>query len=324
MSHRNGGVELMRILLMMGIVALHTLCYIGKGLSPAAHLCESCVVGFVFISGYFGITFTIRKLVNFYGIVLFCAVWNILCLWLSGCEPSELLGHFLGYLRVWWFANAYVFLMLVSPLVNKALDACQTTKELILVALPPASIVYLWGFASSVPFLHDYVPIDKSITTNSGLTLMGIYILARVFRKTELENRLKLRVFAIIGGASAVVCLFNLGKYNSIFAFLFMASLFVFFRRMGDLPLLKYGMASKIALFCAPSMFSIYLIHVGGFVRLPWGSGLSTVHLVGDNPGVVRTIGVVLLVFVVSLCIDLLRRGLVNVIRRISFSRGSI
>ena len=322
MSHRNAGVELMRILLTIGIIALHTLCYIGKGLSPAAHLCESCVVGFVFISGYFGITFTIRKLVNFYGIVLFCACWNILCLWLSGCEPSELGGRFLGYLRVWWFANAYVFLMLVSPLVNKALDACQTTKELIACCAAPASIVYLWGFASSVPFLHDYVPIDKSITTNSGLTLMGIYILARVFRKAELGNRLKPCVFAIIGGASAVVCLFNLGKYNSIFAFLFMASLFVFFRRMGDLPQKKYG--GQIVLFSAPSMFSVYLIHVGGFVRLPWGSGLSTVHLVGDDPGVIRTIGVVLLVFVVSLCIDLLRRGLVNVIRRFSLSRGSI
>lgn len=314
---RNYGVELLRNLLMLGIVALHTLCYVGKGMSPAAHLCESCVVGFVFISGYFGISFTIRKLLNFYGIVLFCGGWNVMCLWCSGCEVSNLWRHFIGYLRVWWFANAYVFLMLMSPLVNKGLDACRTTRELMLVALPAASIVFLWGFASSVPFLHDYIPVDKSVVTNSGITLMAIYILARVFRMLNLENWLKPKVLVPLGIVSAVVCMFNLGKYNSIFALMLMASIFVLFKDIGESHQLKCWRLRQISAFCAPSMFSVYLIHVGGFVHLPGGGGVSTIALAGNNPSVLRLIGVVVVIFTVSLCVDLTRRMALSIIRRV-------
>ena len=316
MKQRNSGVELLRILLMLGIVALHTLCYVGKGLTIVAHLCEACVVGFVFISGYYGISFTIRKLVSFYGVVLFCAGWNILCRWLSDCEADKLWGHFWEYLRVWWFANAYVFLMLMSPLVNKSLDACRTTRELLYVVAPAVSIVYIWGFASTVPFLHTYIPIDKSIATNSGLTLMAIYILSRVFKILDVENRLRFHIFVIVGGASAIVCMFNLGKYNSLFAFMFMASLFVFFKKLGECSYRGWGLASRIVTLCAPSMFSVYLIHVGGFVRLP-GGGLSTVHLAGNDPSVMRLMCIVILIFIISLCVDLMRRGFLTIVRRI-------
>ena len=76
---RNASIELLRIVMMFGIVLLHV-CGQGKYrcVWPSNLLCVA-VVGFVFISGYFGIRFTLSKFVSLYSLAIFyCCVIPII------------------------------------------------------------------------------------------------------------------------------------------------------------------------------------------------------------------------------------------------------
>jgi len=64
---RNPGLELYRALLMLGIVAYHVLGQLrpfGRGLE---NVCDTCVVGFVLISGWFGVRFSWSKAARLVG-----------------------------------------------------------------------------------------------------------------------------------------------------------------------------------------------------------------------------------------------------------------
>lgn len=124
---RNPSIELLRSLLMLGICMIHV---VGMGQYSQrwlANLLKICVPGFVFISGYFGIQFSWRKVLNLYGIGLWAAVIG------TGLEallwPDTLHGNVFGVaarvfanMRTFWFLHAYVVLMMVSPILNVAIE----------------------------------------------------------------------------------------------------------------------------------------------------------------------------------------------------------
>lgn len=91
---RDGSVECYRVFLMFGICLLHVL-FFGHFDRPFVHnVLKFCVVGFVFISGYYGIRFSWKKIVRLYGVGIYCAaVAAVISMFLTG-----------GYMRV--FADA--------------------------------------------------------------------------------------------------------------------------------------------------------------------------------------------------------------------------
>lgn len=67
---RNVGIELFRILMMLGIVATHV-CWQKEFATPGlGRLSETCVVGFAMISGYFGIRVAPSKLIRLYALAI--------------------------------------------------------------------------------------------------------------------------------------------------------------------------------------------------------------------------------------------------------------
>lgn len=68
---RNASIELLRLLLMLGICALHASCQ-GKFSTRGfpTNILQVCVPCFVFISGYYGIRFSWKKVVNLYFIAM--------------------------------------------------------------------------------------------------------------------------------------------------------------------------------------------------------------------------------------------------------------
>ena len=84
---RDGNVELFRVLLTFGIVWLHS---IGFGMPGKEEWLRSmllpCVVGFVFISGWYGVRFSFKKIVRLYGVVGYAILIGSLvrCLWQGG------------------------------------------------------------------------------------------------------------------------------------------------------------------------------------------------------------------------------------------------
>ena len=61
---RNSTIELSRIFLMLGICLLHCITQGGHVCRGLDNLLLSCVTGFVFISGYFGLSFKISKIIR--------------------------------------------------------------------------------------------------------------------------------------------------------------------------------------------------------------------------------------------------------------------
>lgn len=80
---RDCSIELYRVILMFGIVLLHT---VGKGDVRAPWigcLLKFCVTGFVFISGYFGIKFSWGKIGRLYAVAAFCALAGAVAQWFN-------------------------------------------------------------------------------------------------------------------------------------------------------------------------------------------------------------------------------------------------
>ena len=72
---REESIEAFRVLLMLGICLLHvcgTQC--GHPTQWLANMLYWCVPGFVFISGWFGMRFSLKKIIRLYGLALYAAL----------------------------------------------------------------------------------------------------------------------------------------------------------------------------------------------------------------------------------------------------------
>ena len=159
-SKRNPSIELYRILLMFGICWLHCLCQgAWCGMWPRWVL-SACVPGFVFISGYFGVKFSVSKALRLYSVPIYASLLAPFVggAFLHGCYWKEVV-------RVWhadggfWFVHAYVILTILAPLINKFFEnvsVCQGRRELIRVLLPLSFLVFV-----HMPLLDSILNLEK-------------------------------------------------------------------------------------------------------------------------------------------------------------------
>ena len=220
-------------------------------------------------------------------------------------------------------------LMLFAPLINQALTSCTNRRALLEVAVPILILVFGWSFLSIVPKVKDVVPFDSSFGTHNGLTLIGIYVAARLYRLLEIEDKLPRWGWVVLWVVSGCVCACNLGKYNSPFALAFAASSFTLMKQWGESKgYNKYwSWIGNICVFLGPSMLSVYLLHVGGYTPFMGFGALETnaafAALREHGLGVYGAIWCVIgLAFVACIGIDLMRRGLLWGLGKISFSRS--
>ena len=101
---RNSAIDFLRALMMLGIILLHILATPEHWTAwrHVAYLLMPCVVGFVFISGYFSVKFIWRKLLALYGTAFWCLgmIWVI-----SGASFSEMVQMVKGK----WFCTRMQF-----------------------------------------------------------------------------------------------------------------------------------------------------------------------------------------------------------------------
>ena len=70
-SGRNYGIELYRVLLVFGICVLHSISQGIYKFTWAQNALLFCVDGFMFITGYYGVSFKPSKILKLYGIALY-------------------------------------------------------------------------------------------------------------------------------------------------------------------------------------------------------------------------------------------------------------
>lgn len=311
---RDTSVELYRATLMLGICFIHCVTYSGLDRHMwAGYLLRSCVDGFVFITGYFGMRFKLSKLMGLFSISILCGDL-IFCLAVVtrgnvvfGVEACKLL-HW--YCLEPWFVVAYAFLMFMAPIVNFIVDKCSDRLRLELL-VPVLVLVFVWSFLSTTPYIGLLVPPADCVRPYTGMTLLGVYIAGRLYRKFNLERYLTWRrILSLLAVAALFAGGLGLGEYNSPFALVLAVCGFALFQRIHVPQWLGRGL-----LWLGPSLFSVYLLHsndVGfGFISRMSFFGVETHHL----PLFIVYGAVSVVVFCGCVLLDIPRRILVWLLR---------
>lgn len=199
-NQRLSNIELLRCFLMFLIVVQHFIAHnilskdnpvgIGEDNFVIANLmlsfCVCAVNCFVLISGYFGITFSIKKLVLFL-LPILCYEVIISLLW----YPYR--NHISVTPFNYWFVRPYVALMIISPLLNLGIEMVGKKKLLILISL--LILIFI-------------LPIT-SLSGNAGKNILIFVILYMTGRYIRLyyKSRLKWGVFYRVCAVLAVCVL---------------------------------------------------------------------------------------------------------------------
>lgn len=330
---RQSNIELLRLLSMFALLFLHF--YI-RSLMPSEVYAEQTgfrknfplvlssltslqVNIFILISGWFGIRTTPKKIVNFY---LLCAFYGVFTYLLSlGMDNSfsirDLAISFMPFsaMKGWWFVKSYLFLMLLAPLYNKAIEY-MSKREFQYVLLALVLINSYFGF---------FCKQDINRDGNTLMQLTYVYFIGRYLALYLNIDKLKLRKWtAVIAVCSislyALVWLLNDNYLHLVktYTFLFRNNLwsvcnsiiiFLFFTTL--------QFESKSINWLAQGAFAIYLVHDSVWIGMNWNTYLMNIYE-SHSPAIAW--GLVTAVFLVYLfgvlCVDHIRAFLTDPIAR--------
>lgn len=279
------------------------------------YLMRPCVVGFVFITGWFGIRSGGIKSLKLVFTSAICAVMSIgLKVVTSGWHGfGTFVGDFLhSFVTGYWFLWAYVALMLLSPILNAALEGER--KDVNARVIPIFLLIFGWAFLTHIPGVKALVPHTAGVTSLSCLMMAAVYLAARLMRLREYDRYLQGWKFWSIVLVSLVMCAAGFSHNDSPFALIVAVGLFQFIRKL-RLP----EWFGRIVLWIAPSMFAVYILHQTyrgfGFV----GYGMHVSERIGVPSTYLQTFIAAVVVFVSCVAIDGMRRGALALIRRVEY-----
>lgn len=334
---RQSGFEILRIMAMMMVIALHYL--IKGGIVPSAseeitmvgltaRLLESfCIVAvnvYVLLSGYFvtEVSWSVKKMFR-----ILCQVWfysiaiSLACLLLD-----------LGQVRQWdlydwinvvfplqmehyWFATAYLILYALTPMIKKAVTGMRE-KDL-------RGMILLLLFFFSIPksILPVQIPTDRYGYDFSWF--LCLYLIAAYIRLHGIVwfNRIRkgwimYGIFSVLifGYSSILDLLCRKGyplshasamvfSYNHILVLLASVSLFYGFVYMRFPERGIFRFAKKVA----PYTFGVYLLHEHIAVRTMWQGWLGIEKVKGSFFFLPHMIFSVVIVFLVGIATDYVR-----------------
>ena len=154
MKERNGSLDLLKCLCMLFVVIIHLMghsgylaafnqdtlvYYAGNYLSS---LINVAVPVFVLITGYFGISFRLEKVVTMEITLLFYSLLTFIIAFVFaggggiGHTVSSVLKTVLPFsYKSWWFATHYVVLMFFAPYINTLLQSIDQKKHISLIVI---------------------------------------------------------------------------------------------------------------------------------------------------------------------------------------------
>ena len=209
---RNSNFELLRIIAMLFIVIWHISIHAQKGeLASHNYILALTITGvnlFVLISGYFSIKLNWKNLLTLVGTVAFYNLASIIFKWqITGATPrlGEIAGCFPPICNThWWFINCYFMLMLLSPIINIALE--KATDKQYKYTL---SILLFTSCISGFCF-KNFI----NMTGYNTFHFITIYVLGNAIKKFHLPSRLSTKQFACTYILSTL-CIFALSFFTS-------------------------------------------------------------------------------------------------------------
>ena len=292
-------IDCYKIFCMWGICFLHAsghvCCHPTQWL---ANLFYWCVPGFVFISGWFGIDFSLKKILELYGIALYAVVVIQIIRIVQGNSLD--LIYAVKMFRDFWFLNAYVALMMVAPALNKMTDPSKIDKKVI---VPLLLLSFGWAFCATVPGVRSLTPISQGVREGSVIMMSGVYIVGRIFRNFEFRQRISNKWWRVGVVMSIILVSFGLCSYTSPFSLFIAISVFLLVKDNA-----VCNMIGRLSAWMLPSLFSIYLFHSKGEFGLQIMASLEDVLLARGIPLFVIYCIVAMCAFIAGILLDLPRR----------------
>lgn len=326
MKQRNSNLELLRIIAMCGIVALH---YTGKDLGGAVtdyvfpHFSWFFVQGlnslfaplvncFVLITGYFLIrktVFSLKKTAELLMITLFYGAisYGIAYVVNGGHTTVGLMASLLPFIEgKRWFVETYIILILIAPFLSMLLTRLSQKNYLILLVVQMTFFSLWYSVGLSAPLLDNGYGIINFVT----LYMIGGYI--RLFGKQTVCLCWKRWKYALIF-IGCVLVTFCLNYFIYPFGYAFITNIvasvaaFLFF--------LKWDLGTNKGInFLAASAFDVYFVHGDANTARLLIFELLGAKLVQDTPWMLLHLPVVILtVYALGVVMYLLRSWLFRI-----------
>lgn len=326
-KERESNIELLRILCMIMIVALHFFyhCAIDKidvlNLNfiftwSIEAICYMSVDCFVLITGYFSINskFNLNRIISIAIITIF---YSYTFLIISAIYSSKLLNikDILSSLvpiisGQYWFVTTYILLCLIMPLLNNIIK--QLSKQTY------RKVLYMGVFCFSI--IPTFYPLaDANLKLSGGTNIVWfviLYLTGGWIKKYALNEDKFTMLFKccvcllIVIGTKVIFLIFGKSRggaifyhHNSIFIYFSTIYLFCLFRNIK----LNGVVFNKIILKISKLCFGVYIIHENIFIkRILWD------YIIGLQPLTSRiwpifALFIIIIIFTGCAVIELLR-----------------
>lgn len=345
---RNVSFELLRIIMMMQVIFLHislyggytdcakSLGFSGKFLYWVLWLMSRCpVYMFIILMGYFscesGTKLKIDRILKIYISMFFYSI--LITVIYSIFRPGEVnLKFFIRSLipfssAIWYFMTLYVLMMVLTPYINRMLDGIEKREFTILIGLC-TFIFCIWQHLAIIAPFKDFFSVENVIETGSGkslydfifMYLLGAYM--RRYKGMQMKKIIYLIGFFAFGMINvALILLYPDGAINhvvtnndNLFVVLQCVCLFRFFE---GLNLKKSGKAGAMISYISAGNLGVYMIHEHPIIRKLLWTKIVKIHDAAffRSPLLIfKLIIIIVLVYAVCWCIDLLRRLVVRLI----------
>lgn len=338
---RDTNMELLRIVAMFMVVTLHCIGH-GDFLNDTSVSLENYILLrlldslsqianalFLMTTGYYMINkkFNLKRILDLWGKTIFYSfiIW-IVCV-LLGRETQVLKSLFPVTIGNYWFISAYISLYFLIPIINILLNKLTKSQfkygliVLIIMfgiirvvsnpsaiysgAIMPVIIIYSIGayIRKFVEVKHKNKYIIKYILLTIIFTL--IYMILQIYQGITTNAIVYYRIYLILTG---------LREYNCIILIAMAICVFMKFVTIK----IKSNFANQTISFIAPSMFSIYIIHENININDWLWKSLGIINYADSCLMVPYILLMVLVVFIACLLIDLLRRGVYSLLKKIS------
>lgn len=311
---RNSSFELLRIVAMAMIVFYHIVSYylyllpnsanqeFFTALLPTLHI---GVILFMLISGYFGIKSTWKGLISLLMVVI---VYNLPFVLYSGIGHGRWMERLMFITNTpYWFIRCYLYLYLVAPFINKAIDELSMRERV--GALVAFSIISIYFGCT-----------EGDIALQDGKNLVNfilLYLLGNTLKITQ-ERWQSWNIWSLFGifvGMNVLtftLLYFSYGAYLHDFVFnisfpyhspLLIINAILVFMMFGKLHINSVWINN-----IATSMFAVYIIHCQPMIHNIFVMGTLRNVLNFSQGGVfvkllILTIGIMLICVLIDKCL---------------------
>lgn len=144
------------------------------------------VVGFIFISGFYGINFSVKKVLYYFLNVCFYLFALQLLL---GHGLKQIVAGLIHPYDTWWFVRDYLVLLIISPLLNEGWKQLQSKTKIYLILF----LLYIFCIGQARYDSHDV------------MVMIVVYLFAKFLREYFKSNSKKLTYLYIISIISLLV-----------------------------------------------------------------------------------------------------------------------